>query len=256
MSWHIHLAHHIAHLSPTITNSWDAQDGYPIENINTLDASDAYRTDGSGASGNMVIEFDRGHTNGAGITSALILNNNMTGPGHAWTIEAADNSGFSTNLTTLVNSDTTKTQDIWFPLSSNTQRYVRLEWERTSGNGFQIGCFSLGVSYQVAGQGPLIATERLGHSILRTFRKVTRANAELIMDEYSRRYIPSSVGSSGAIDGIGGWGGQNFTALIDDSTSPDTVWFGRSRLSVRGFAANYSEVVVDMDLDRQGVLEG
>ena len=253
MSWHIHAGHFIAHLNPLLTNSWASLDGYPVQNINNLEATDPFMTDGSGAGGNMVIEFDRAATNIANLDSALILNNDMTGPGHAWTIEAADNSGFSTNLTTLINSDATKTQNIWFPFAANKQRYIRLEWERASGDGFQIGCLSIGRAFQVAAQGPQIATERLGNRTIRTFKNITRANAETIMEDYTRRYIPND--SAAGLDGVGAWGGRYPIALIDDSTSPDTVHWGPARVSVRGFAANYSELIVDMAPVRQGVLE-
>ena len=252
MSWHIYPAHYVSHLNPTLQNGWGEGDGYPVENVNSLDDTHPYIT-AAGASGNYRIDFDRGHTNGAAINGALILRNNMTGPGHAWTIEAADNSGFSTNLTTLVNSDTTKTQNIFFSFSANTQRYVGFEWERASGVGFKVGHFGVGKTYELG--GPLIATERLGNRIIRTFKKVTRANAELLMEDYTRRYIPNVIDGSGAIDGIGGWGGRNPIALIDDSTSPDTVHWGHARVSAKGYAAYYSEVIVDMTPIYQGVLD-
>ena len=64
MSWHIYPAHYISHVAPTLANGWDAEDGYPAENINSLDDKQPWQA-GSGTSGDFLVEFDRGHTTGA-----------------------------------------------------------------------------------------------------------------------------------------------------------------------------------------------
>jgi len=256
VSWHIYPAHYVAHLTPTFQNGWLEADGYPHENVRTLDVTQPWASV-SGTSGNLSIEFDRGHTNGVGLTAALLLQNDFTAPGPpAWSIDAADNAAFSTNLTSLVSSDTTKTQNIFFSFASNTQRYIRLGWASSNATGKQISCLTFGKTYQLASQGPLIATERLGDRIIRTFKAVTRANAELIMEDCTRRYIPTpGAGGSNAIDGIGGWGGQNPIALVDDSTTPATIYWGTAKVSTKPYAAYYSEVIVDMAPIWPGVIE-
>lgn len=256
MSWHIFPAHYVAHITPTFQNGWDEADGYPHENVRTLDVTQPW-VSVSGTSGNFRVDFDRVHTNGAALNGILILQNDFTAPGPpGWTVEAADNSGFSTNLTTLVNADTTKTQNIFFPFAANTQRYLGLEWASSNATGKQIGCLTFGKTYQLASQGPLIATERLGGRIIRTFKGITTANAELVMEDATRRYIPNAGGGgSNSIDGIGGWGGRNPIALIDDSTTPATIYWGHAKVSARPYSAYYSEVIVDMAPIWPGVIE-
>ncbi len=254
MAWHIFPAHYVSHLEPTVTGDSEF-DGAPMGNIRNPDPKITARFD---TTTTLNVEFDRGGTTGAALNGMLLIANNFPrepGPGsRTYTVISATDSGFTASVTTLVNGVDSTTVDEFFPFdATSTQRYIRFSYDRSSsGTGMEVGVLSLGVTYQIASQGPVIATELLGGKIRRTFKGLTRASAETIIQHTTYNYIPDSTNTYR--DGTGGRGSGNFIALIDDSTTPDTIYYGRAIVSINPYAAFYTELIVEMDQYREAVL--
>ena len=251
MAWKMFVSHHVAHLQPTVTTSTSVT-GYPASNVRTTDPNTRWRT--SPNVGVIVLDWDRGHTDGSAVGAALVLGSNAASD---WEVRH----GVSFPAGGSLGTNTDQVRNSYLELSSTSSlQHLRVLWDAAA-DPCEIGLVSIGVIYSVADTGPQIRTQR-GQAIpstdtsplhpfqgtqrvTRSFRKVTRANADSILEACSNYYIENTAGDE--IDGFGGGGGQVPIALIDTGTSPATIYYGRSRVSVAPWAANYSEVFVDME---------
>lgn len=184
--------------------------------------------------------------------------------GGDWNVKSDDNSGFS-SATTLIATTSSPTTDIYKRFDSSatsTEQYLRFHYNQTSGT-HEYGVISFGVAYQIAAKGPQLSSENIsadpqggphfGDGYRRWNRSfiITRANSEAILN-YAASYYVNNTGNT-VIDAIGGGGGRNPIALVDDSTSPATVYYGPARVSAKAYAAYYSELFVEMDVIRRGL---
>jgi len=252
MAWWVYPAHFVAHVQPVLTTG-TADSSYPLGLCRTLDIDKRAKLTPTGAG--MEIRFDRGTTSGAALNTILIVNTTMSGG--TWSVQSDNDSAFG-SPTALVTASANIQRDIFVRFASaSSERYFRFTWTQTTG-AYYFGLISLGISYQVASAGPQIQTESNAAEMItspygrpgmqrwsRSFRNITRANAETILDYSRRYYIYDSV--SAVLDGYGGAGGLNPMAIIDDSTSPDVVYYGRARIEERPWAANFSELFVTQD---------
>lgn len=259
MSWWIYPAHFVAHLQPSL-DAGTADSYYPVSNIRTTDFNVRAKIS-TGVSG-IQLTWDRGNTAvGTGtrqaIDTILILNNNMAGS--TWTLRASDDSTFST-FDALVTGSTNIQRDIFVRFTASTRRYVRWFYSNTTGGPYSFGLISVGPSYQMATAGPQIGNETLVAENVgkdgrirwtRSFRTLTRANAELVEQLAAKYYIYDS--GNVLIDGFGGAGGIRPIALIDDGPNPDVIHYGPATVTVQPWQPNYSEIFVTMNEWREGL---
>jgi hypothetical protein len=196
-------------------------------------------------------------------------------------MQSADNSGFSTNLTNLLDLSAGGAEvaainhDAWYSLTTSTaRRYVRWYAPDVSTTDPHIwSVLTFGNSVQVATAGPQIQTDsRTAAPVGRgpqgrpltggtervtfTFRKITRANADTILRYCALAEVWDRDASAVYQLGVGGGGGTIPIALVNDadndgdafnSSSLNEVYYGLASVSTRAWAANYTELIVRMD---------
>ena len=257
MSWYLFTANHTAHIQPTLTEGTELA-GFPVGNCRTPAINVRSQVSGDVTNG-VKIDWDRGGGNGALVDSVLVLANNMT----TATLDIlSDTVDSFPSPTTLLTTSTHSSPDFFRRLSASSQeRYLRFDYQNTSGGTFKYGMIAIGRSFALP--NPQIATENHradDDQRIRTqsFRMVTRANALSITEHMARHYIFSRSSSGGtqsfdAIDGIGGR--QTPIALIDDggAAGSETVYYGRARVTSRPSLTNHHEVTVEMNVVREGV---
>jgi hypothetical protein len=259
MAWHIVAAHHVAQLQPTLT-AGTASTGFAYGNARTLQINQRASITPHASNG-VKLDFNRGGT-GAALNCILILQNSMSGGN--WNVISDDNSGFS-SATTLIAATSSPSVDIYkrFDASAtSTEQYLRFHYNQTSGGPYEFGVISFGVAFQtfskVQLQSENINAEPLGGTHFGDgFRRwtrsflVTRANSETILSYASRYYVNNSANT--LIDAFGGGGGRNPIAVVDDSTSPATVYWGPASVSARPHSVAFNEVFVEMDVLNRGL---
>ena len=247
MSWWFFPAHYVAHVQPSLAQG-TADGNYPLSICRTLDINLRAKLTPHATNG-LEIRWDRGAgTNRAAIDSILILNNTMSGSN--WSVDGDDDAGF-TSPTALISASTNIQRDIWQRFDgavSNAERYVRFRWAQTAPGPYNFGLISLGKSYQLT-LGPQISSENFAaipgptESWSREFYAVVRATVQTMVDLASRDYVYDGGGT--VQDAFGGGGGLRPVAVVDDSTNPDTVYYGLARVSGKPRANNYSALNVD-----------
>ncbi len=264
MAWKIFCAHHVAHLQPTITRG-TPDTGFPKGNCRTLEIDS--RAEFAGATTPALqIDFDRGHTDGENVNAILVLGNNLNGS--SIDVFEADNSGFS-SATTLLSAYTDVKRMMYADLAGSTgEQFLRFEYNGSVGT-IQIGVLSIGKVYDLATTGPQLNTQRgtavrrtptSGHPrdsaerFVRSFRVVDEADAKSILEASAKWYIMNAAET--AIDGFGLAGGELPLALIDtvgDGGNPKVYW-GVGTVAISPWAAGLSEVFVDLEQIKEGVL--
>lgn len=254
MSWYLFTANHTAHIQPTLTSGTEIA-GYPVGLCRTPAINVRSQIAGDVADG-VQIDWDRGTADGAAVDSVLIMANMMT----TSTLDILGDTvaTFDSPATTLLTTSTHKIPDFFRRLSStSTERYLRFDYQNTSGGTFKYGMIAIGRSYILP--NPQIATESHGadgDQRIRTqsFRMVSKANAQAINEHMGRHYIWTGASQSkNLIDGIGGK--QTPIALIDDggAAGSETVYYGHATVTARPSMANFYEVTIRMNVVRQGV---
>ena len=250
MSWYVMPASYTAHIQPTLTNGTETT-GYPVGNARTFPVNQKAKVTAGGSGTD--IDFDRFGTNGQALNAIVIVGNNISTS--TFSVSSDTVSNFA-SPTTLVAANSDYASDIFRVFAvTTTEQYLRYHHGATSGT-YQFGFLSFGNAYTMT--GPLIqgrGSDALpGNVERRTFkwRKITTTNAEAIVADAAKNYIWDSTNA--LLDGIGGGGGANPIAVIDDggAAGSETVYYGRGRVSQRHWAANYAEVTVDMTLIRVG----
>lgn len=267
MGWKIFVAHHVAHIQPTLQRG-TAQTGYPIGTIRTLDRDTRARIQATTSPG-IRIDFDRGADGLDPVDSVLILSHDLDDSTNTWGLSADDDVAFG-SFTTLIaaHEPPDDDADIFRAFDAdvtNTDRYLRFEYFGTNSVTYEIGVLSIGRTYDLAVTGPQIGTER-GQAVLnvqspnprdgveriaRSFRAVNRADAEAILSAVAQFYLIAG----GIVNGFGGGAGRNAIALVDTGQTPTKVYWGAaSAIQTVPWGANATEVFVTLDQVRAGAL--
>lgn len=265
-TWRIMLAHHLAHLNPTLTTG-TAVAGYPIGSLRTLNPQERGRV--TSASTNLVIDWDRGANGNHNPIDALLLVGQCNIATAAYEVYSDTASDFPTPLKYL--DDGSNAFDSIVPrmclftttgagaeLASTIERYMRMAILAAGDDTYDFGVISMGKQHllgtdlyagasESAESGAALGGEG-SRIITRSFDDVTDANAAAILAAWRKDSIMDTANAY--VDGWGQKAGQRFGALAKFSSATavtsDEVYYGNINLTVEPKYEGKSQVNVQV----------
>jgi hypothetical protein len=261
-TWRLMLAHHVAHLNPTLTTG-TAVAGYPVGSIRTLNPNERGRV--AEATNRVDLDFNRGASAAHNPVDCLFMAGVKYQPTAALQVLDSTAADFGAGTFTELVNDATNVLDLYVPtlrcftaFATSTLRYLRYSIIYAGSVTFEFGTVSFGKQYSLgtdlyagaseSADAPALATGSGGQIITRSFDTVTDADAAAILAAWRADSILTT--DNAAIDGWGQRAGQRYGVLAKFASSTDLVssacYYGNINLTVEPKYEGKSQVNVSV----------